>query len=86
MLLNSLDAVQVELHAFAATGRWCELASVAHRLKSSARASGARYLGELLHRMEVSGRADEALAVKALLPRLVPAINRFRDRIQFNRL
>lgn len=84
LLLSSLDVAQAELQAHAATGRWSELAGVAHRLKSSARASGARYLGELLHRLEVSGRADGAPGVRELLPRLTPAIDRLRAQLRLD--
>lgn len=79
LLLTALDRGLVELHEHAEHARWPAFAGVAHRLKSSARASGARFVAELLHEMEHAGRGIRANQALKLLTQLTPAVGRLRQ-------
>lgn len=78
MLLKALEGGGAELETHAGAAQWDACAGVAHRLKSSARASGARYLGELLNRLEMAGRANDAKATLQCLSGLPGAVERLR--------
>ncbi|MDQ7746658.1 ATP-binding protein [Hydrogenophaga pseudoflava] len=78
LLMTALDRGLVELHEHAEQARWSAFTGVAHRLKSSARASGARFVAELLHEMEHAGRSIRAERALELLTLLTPAIGRLR--------
>lgn len=79
MLMKALEGGESELQTHAGSAQWDACAEVAHRLKSSARASGARYLGELLNRLELAGRANDAKATLQCLSALPGAVERLRS-------
>jgi len=59
----------VELRTACAAGQAAAAGAHAHKLKSSARSVGALALGELCAEMEQAGKADDAEALAALLPK-----------------
>jgi two-component system sensor histidine kinase/response regulator len=59
--------------------------AAAHKLKSSARSVGALGLGELCAEMEQAGKANDMLALNALLPRFeteLRAVDTYIDSLQ----
>jgi CheY-like chemotaxis protein/HPt (histidine-containing phosphotransfer) domain-containing protein len=65
---SSSTQIEAELRSAYASGQIGLVAAEAHKLKSSARAVGALQLGELCDAMERAGKANNALALAALMP------------------
>jgi PAS domain S-box-containing protein len=65
---NSAAQMAADLRSAFASGQIGIVAAEAHKLKSSARAVGALRLGELCDAMERAGKANNALALDALMP------------------
>ncbi|SIO17256.1 ATP-binding protein [Nitrosomonas cryotolerans] len=65
----SAEDIAKELHAAFQAEEFGTLSSVAHKLKSSARAVGATALGELCAEMEQAGKKNDGMALSELLPR-----------------
>ncbi|MBA4141765.1 MAG: PAS domain S-box protein [Nitrosospira sp.] len=65
----SARGIADDLRTACRAGQMETAAAAAHKLKSSARAVGALALGELCAKMEQAGKAGDAQALNALLPR-----------------
>jgi len=65
----SAAKIAAELRAACAAGETAAAGAHAHKLKSSSRSVGALALGELCAEMEKAGKAGDAKALTALLPR-----------------
>jgi len=65
----SAAKIATELRTACAAGQAAAAGALAHKLKSSARSVGALTLGDLCAEMEKSGKAGDAEALMALLPK-----------------
>jgi CheY-like chemotaxis protein/HPt (histidine-containing phosphotransfer) domain-containing protein len=65
---SSAAQMAVDLRSAFVSGQIGVVAAEAHKLKSSARAVGALQLGELCEAMEHAGKANNALALAAMMP------------------
>ena len=77
--LTSTEGSLAELSQLFSTQNAAEYGNLAHRLKSSVRAFGANYLGDLFAELEQAGQAGAWPVIQNLHPKIQPSFNEVRN-------